>query len=356
SLVDALGQIEGAVIVTRDITAERKTQQQLQQSQKLETIGQLTGGVAHDFNNMLAAILSSAEVLSRGVRGDARLEQASATIEKASLRGADLTRHLLAFARKQTLQPVATDINALVQEALSLARPALGATIDILVVSSGEAYALVDPSQLTSALLNLCVNAREAMGDEGGALTISIETPHGAETVRIVVEDTGCGMSPEIAARAIEPFFTTKGHGKGTGLGLSMVFGFARQSGGDLWIESAVGKGTTMTMLLPRTAAPAPKALARGFQTVDQRLRILVVDDDDLVRQALALQLTDGGFEALAVRDGPEALKSIDNGLAFDLLLTDVVMPHGMSGVALAQEVLKRRPEARILLSTGFAD
>ncbi len=356
SLVDASGEIVGAVIVTRDITAERKIQQQLQQSQKLETIGQLTGGVAHDFNNMLAAILSSAEVVSRGVRGNPRLEQASATIEKAALRGADLTRHLLAFARKQTLQPVATDINALVQETLALARPALGATIDILVVSSGEAYALVDPSQLTSALLNLCVNARDAMDEQGGALTISIETPHGAETVRIVVEDTGCGMSPDTMARAIEPFFTTKGHGRGTGLGLSMVFGFARQSGGDLLIESELGKGSAMTLILPRIAAPAPAQIGAGNEALEGRLRILVVDDDDLVREALTLQLNDGGFDAIAVCDGPEALARIDQGLAFDVLLTDVVMPQGISGVALAEEVVRRRPSARVLLSTGYVD
>lgn len=356
SVVDAKGEIEGAVIVTRDITFERQTELQLQQSQKLETIGQLTGGIAHDFNNMLAAILSAAEVIQRGAQGDARLELAASTIEKAALRGANLTRHLLAFARRQTLQPSAANVNVLVEEALTLARPALGATIEVGVRSSGEAFALVDPTQLTAALLNLCINARDAMAERGGALTISVDTPPGSETVRIAVKDTGAGMSVETIGRAVEPFFTTKGVGKGTGLGLSMVFGFARQSGGDLQIESAVGQGTTMTLILPRAAPHASASASATTPIVERRIRLLVVDDDDLVRQALALQLKDAGFEVVAVSDGRAALARIAEGLQFDVLLTDIVMPHGMNGIALAEAVMHLRPDARILLSTGYAD
>lgn len=355
SLVNREGRIEGAVVVTRDITTVRQTEENLQQSQKLETIGQLTGGIAHDFNNVLAAILSAAEVLRRGVAGDDRLDLAASTIEKAALRGADLTRHLLAFARKQTLAPVAIDLNALVEETRQLLRPALGATIQVNVREARGVYALADPSQVTSALLNLCVNARDAMGEAGGAITISLAEEGGFAL--LTVADNGAGMSPEVLRRACEPFFTTKGVGKGSGLGLSMVYGFAQQSGGDLRIKSEIGRGTTVTLMLPRAAAPAPVAPKPEELDVPQgALRVLVVDDDELARDAVCMLLADAGFSAIAATSGPDAMGLIDQGLAFDLLLTDMVMPQGMSGLALAEAVRQRRPNVRTIVSTGYVD
>jgi signal transduction histidine kinase len=358
---DAAGAIQGAVIVTRDITSLRQTEAKLQQSQKLETIGQLTGGIAHDFNNMLSAIISAAEVLKSGVSGNERLEQAAGIIEKAALRGADLTRHLLAFARKQTLQATAVSIDAMLRDTLQLVRPALDATVEIDVVAAPGLYAFADEAQLASALLNLCINARDAMPD-GGKLTISASAAQldGAlaltgSYVRLDVADTGVGMSAATRARAIEPFFTTKGVGKGSGLGLSMVFGFARQSGGDMQIESAEGRGTTVSLFLPRTEKPAETA-PRKEAPRPGRLRVLVVDDDELVRDALSLQLDDEGFDAIVAEDGVQALELVDGGAEFDVLLTDMVMPRGMSGVTLATAIAERRPKVRIILSTGYAD
>ena len=357
SLVDSSGVVEGAVIVTRDITAVRQTEEKLLQSQKLETIGQLTGGIAHDFNNMLAAILSATEVLKRGVEGNAKLDLAANTVEKAALRGAELTRHLLAFARKQTLMPTAVDVPALVSETLMLLRPALGATIEVDVQIDTPIFARADASQLTSALLNLCINARDAMGEAGGKLTISAgPMPFAEDFVRLAVTDTGSGMSEETIRRAVEPFFTTKGVGKGSGLGLSMVYGFLQQSGGDLKIESRIGEGTTCTMLLPRAAMPSMTAPEIVRERPTGKLRVLVVDDDELVREALCLQLNDGGFTSVAAEDGPAALALIDSGVQFDILLADMVMPRGMTGVTLAEEIRKRRENVRAIISTGYVD
>jgi signal transduction histidine kinase/CheY-like chemotaxis protein len=366
SLINVEGVIEGAVITTRDITSVRQIEEQLRQSQKLETIGQLTGGIAHDFNNMLAAIFSSVEVLKKGVAGNARLEMAVDLIDRASIRGADLTRHLLAFARKQTLRPTSVDAVALVSEALVLARPALGATVEIETRFPSETlYALVDAPQLASALLNLCINARDAMNG-GGKVVVSIEADTVALAtaalkpgayVRIAVTDTGSGMTEEVKQKAVEPFFTTKGPAKGSGLGLSMVFGFVRQSGGDLEIESDVGVGTTITLIVPRAEAPTREdAKAAAPPKVQGKIRILMVDDDDMVRQALALQLTEEGFETITASDAPDALRLLDEGVQFDVLLTDMVMPHGVNGAELAVEVRKRLPGARVILSTGYSE
>jgi CheY-like chemotaxis protein len=305
------------------------------------------------------------EVLKRGIAGNPRLEMAVDLIDRASNRGADLTRHLLAFARKQTLQPSSVNVRALIEETMVLARPALGATIEIETRFPEEAlYALVDAPQLISVLLNLCINARDAM-EGGGKLLVSAQASHenaagalqSGNYVRIAVRDTGAGMSEEVRHRAIEPFFTTKGPGKGSGLGLSMVFGFARQSGGDLFIESEVGVGSTMTLVLPRAEAPAEDASkVAAPPKLDGRMRILLVDDDAMVREALALQLGDEGFETVVATDAHHALELIDGGWEFDVLLTDVVMPRGMNGVELATEVRRRLPHVRAILSTGYAE
>jgi signal transduction histidine kinase len=366
SLLNTGGGIEGAVIVTRDITSVRQTEEQLRQSQKLETIGQLTGGVAHDFNNMLAAIFSSVEVLKKGVADNPRLATALDLIDRAAQRGADLTRHLLAFARRQTLQPADVDTSTLILETMALARPALGATIELEpFLPDISLCAHADAAQLASALLNLCINARDAM-EGGGKVAIAVEpqtltsaagTMAPGEYVRISVSDTGAGMSEEVRRRAIEPFFTTKGPGKGSGLGLSMVFGFARQSGGDLEIESEPGVGTTVTLVLPRAWPQADRAQALGADNaIDKGLRILLVDDHDVLRDALELQLEEEGFEVVSAVDGQHALELVDAGLVFDVLLTDMVMPRGMNGAELAAQVSARRPGVRSILSTGYAE
>ena len=354
-LLDDRGRSEGAIIVTRDITAMRRTEEELRHSQKLETIGQLTGGIAHDFNNMLAAILNASEVLQRGVSGNERLERAAAMVEKAALRGADLTRHLLAFARRQTLSPVALDLAGLLDDALMLIRPALGATIEIEVEALPGVYAFVDPAQLTSALLNLCVNARDAMAPNGGRLTLKVCEQDGFAQIDVI--DSGCGMSAETLSRAVEPFFTTKDVGKGSGLGLSMVYGFAQQSGGDLRIESKVGVGTHVRLRVPKSIAPAPAVAAAAPMTLPRTpLSVLVVDDDSLVREALCLQLGDAGFSTISAPDGHAALAMLDEGATFDVLLTDMVMPRGMTGLALAEEVRARRPDVRVIISTGYVE
>ncbi|MFT3727005.1 MAG: ATP-binding protein [Terricaulis sp.] len=365
SLTNVEGVVEGAVITTRDITSVRRTEDQLRQSQKLETIGQLTGGIAHDFNNMLAAIFSSVEVLKKGVSGNPRLEMAVDLIDRASARGADLTRHLLAFARKQTLQPTKVDVRRLVDETMVLVRPALGAAIDIQIKIPDEAvFAYVDEAQLASALLNLCINARDAMSSSG-KLAVSVTQARliassgplrSGDYVRVAVSDNGSGMSDDVKQRAVEPFFSTKGPGKGTGLGLSMVFGFARQSGGDLEIESELGVGTTMTLVLPATGAPSEDTERAVAPKLEGKIRILLVDDDQMVRDALALQLSDEGFEPVTANDAIHALELVEGGVQFDLLLTDMVMPRGMNGAELAAEVRKRLPHVRAILSTGYSE
>jgi len=352
---EATGELEGAIFVSRDITAMRRTEEELRHSQKLETIGHLTGGIAHDFNNVLAAVLNSSEVLMRAVAGNERLERAASTIERAALRGAELTRHLLAFARRQTLSPKPIDLDLLLADALMLIRPAIGAMIDISVDAQPKVCAFADPVQLTSALLNLCVNARDAMSGQG-VLTIEVREANGL--VEVSVSDTGCGMSPEVRRRAVEPFFTTKEVGKGSGLGLSMVYGFAQQSGGDLRIESDVGIGARITLVLPKAAAPAASVAApqRSAEAPVQPMRVLVVDDDAMVREALCLHLSSAGFQTEAAEDGPTALAMIEAGLSFDLLLTDMVMPRGMTGLALAEHLRASRPGTRVIISTGYVE
>ncbi len=353
-LMDEAGQIDGAILVIRNITEMRRAEEELRRSQRLEAIGQLTGGIAHDFNNVLAAILNAAEVVRRGVAQDARLDLAAQTIERAALRGAELTRHLLAFSRRQSLSPAVMSLDSLVDEALLLLRPGLGATIDVRVESPGQVFALADPALATTALLNLCINARDAMGEQGGVLTISIGVA--PEFATLAVSDTGCGMSPETAQRAIEPFFTTKEIGKGTGLGLSMVYGFAKQSGGDLRIESELGKGTRVTLLLPRAEAPANDTISEPKTLDSHHGRVLVVDDDALVRQAICLQLGDAGFDTIIAANGMQALQLIEAGEPFDILFTDMVMPGGVSGLALAEALERLRPQVRAVVSTGYVD
>jgi signal transduction histidine kinase len=345
-------------------------QQQLAQAQKMDAVGQLTGGIAHDFNNILTVIIGTIEILTDAVAHDPELAEIAATVDAAAQRGAELTQHLLAFARKQPLNPRATDTNELVIGAARLLRPTLGEHIEIESMLEENAWpALVDPVQLTTALINLAVNARDAMPN-GGKLTLETgnvyldevyaeahrEVAPGAYAM-VAVSDNGTGIPAAIRDKIFDPFFTTKEIGKGTGLGLSMVYGFVKQSGGHIKIYCEDSHGTSVKIYLPRaagrdvesigvaTAAPAPG----GTET------ILVVEDDPLVRRYVITQLAGLGYRAVPAANADEALMLIDQGTACDLLFTDVIMSGSKNGRELAQEVLQRQPDVKVLYTSGYS-
>jgi PAS domain S-box-containing protein len=368
-LVNAAGEIRGAVLVYHDVTVARETERQLRQAQKMDAIGHLTGGIAHDFNNMLTVIIGSVEILSTAVAHDRELVALTKMIDQAAERGAELTAHLLAFARKQPLRPQATDVNALIVETAKLL-PTIGEQIDIVSMLDEEAWpALVDPGQLATALLNLALNARDAMPG-GGKLTLeTANTVLDAAYVKanpevtpgsylmIAVSDNGTGIPAAIRDEVFEPFFTTKDVGKGTGLGLSMVYGFVRQSNGHIKIYSEEGHGTTIKIYLPRAGVQAgtlaetgPRVpLACGSET------ILVVEDDPMVREFATNQLESLGYITIAVANGAEALAIVDAKTEFDLLFTDLIMP-GMNGSQLAAEIQTRRPSLKVLFTSGYTE
>ncbi len=355
----------------RDLTERIAAEAQLRQAQKLEAVGHLTGGVAHDFNNILTVITGTAESLADAVAGQPALAADVKLIDNAAERGAQLTRHLLAFARKQPLQPRKTDINALIAEAAKLLQSTLGEQVEIRArLASDVSPALIDPSQLTTALINLALNARDAMPD-GGRLTI--ETRHvvlddayaeaNADVrpgtyVAIAVSDTGSGIPADIRDKVFEPFFTTKEVGKGTGLGLSMVYGFVKQSGGHTKIYSEEGFGTTIRLYLPSADEHAGEAIeapdagvaAGGDET------ILVVEDDAMVRRYVAAQLAALGYRTLLAANGGEALALVEGGAGFDLLFTDVIMPGNLNGRQLADAMAKLRPRVAVLFTSGYTE
>ncbi len=355
----------------RDVTAKIAAEEQLRQSQKLEAVGQLTGGIAHDFNNILTVITGTSGLLADALADRPDLAAAVATIDKAADRGAELTRRLLAFARKQPLRPTRTDVNALIVEAAKLLRPTLGEDIEIeSMLDRAISPVLIDPSQLTSALVNLALNARDAMPN-GGKLTIEtrnalLDESYAAANAEVApgpyvvigVSDTGVGIPAAILDKVFEPFFTTKEAGKGTGLGLSMVYGFIKQSGGHIKIYSEEGHGTTIRLYLPPADkgasladdAPAGTAVTRGHET------ILVVEDDVMVRDFVVAQLHSLGYQTLAAANGSEALALVNSGAAFDLLFTDVIMPGGMNGRQLAEEIARRRPGVKVLYTSGYTE
>jgi len=366
-----LALLFAAFVIAREIRARIAAEQQLQQSQKMEAVGQLTGGVAHDFNNILTVITGTIELLEEGVADRPQLAAIARMIDEAAARGAQLTNRLLAFARKQPLEPYPTDINALVLEADKLLRPALGEMVEIVTkLDNRLAPALVDASQLTNALLNLAINARDAMPN-GGKLTLETSNAVLDEDyarsqsevapgpyVMIAVSDTGSGIPPDLIDHVFEPFFTTKGVGKGTGLGLSMVYGFVKQSNGHIRVYSEVGHGTTIRIYLPRAAASAgARAAPSSAGTIrGAGERILVVEDDALVRSQVSAQLESLGYAIHTVPDAVEALAALESGAPFDLLFTDVILPRGMNGRQLADEALKLRPTLRVLYTSGYSE
>ena len=340
----------------------------LRQSQKLETIGKLTGGVAHDFNNLLMAVRSSLELLRRRLPEDDRRAQSYLDNALAGAeRGATLTQRMLAFARKQELDPKAVDVARLIAGMRDLLERSLGPQIDIeLQIGDQVPYALVDENQLEMAILNLAVNARDAM-DGSGRLTIRLAADEtgesgsgGGDQVCIEVQDTGEGMDAETLARAADPFFTTKGVGRGTGLGLSMVHGLTSQLGGSFRLMSTVGEGTTAQMCLPVAEAPAEhpdgpaaKEAATGQQS--RNLTVLAVDDDALVLFGTVALLEDLGHEVIEAGSGRDALAVLSDNDEIDLVITDQAMPN-MTGVELAREVHRLKPKLPVVLASGYAE
>ncbi|WP_432331939.1 PAS domain-containing protein [Agrobacterium rosae] len=350
-------------------------QEQLRQAQKIEAIGQLTGGLAHDFNNILAGISGSLEMmstrLSQGRVGE--LDRYLVGASGATKRAAALTQRLLAFSRRQTLDPKPTNLNSLVHGMLELVHRSIGPSIEVETdAADGLWTTFVDAGQLENALLNLCINARDAM-PEGGKITIETENlwlderlakERGLKAgpyVSLCVRDTGTGMSHEVMSRAFDPFYTTKPIGQGTGLGLSMVHGFAGQSDGAVHIESEIGRGTTIAIYLPRHGTDLPVEDSHGNpQSLSPqssgRETILVVDDEPLVRMIAAEQLQELGYTVLEADDGRSALEILNSDRVIDLLVTDVGLPNGINGRQLAEAARVSRPELAVLFITGYAE
>ena len=357
--------------VGRDLTEKQAAEAQFRQAQKMEAVGQLTGGIAHDFNNILTVITGTIGILAEAVADRPELEAIAKMIDEAAERGGQLTKHLLAFARKQPLQPREIDINNLVLETVKLLRPTIGEHIQIDPLLADDAWpALVDPNQLTTAILNLALNARDAMPN-GGSLAIETKNIYLDEAyaemnaevtpgsyVMIAVSDTGGGISPKNLERVFDPFFTTKEVGKGTGLGLSMVYGLVKQSNGHIKIYSEEGHGTSVKMYLPRATgldAAAGEMPALAPAEGGHEL-ILIVEDDALVRKYVVTQIRGLGYATLEASNAVEALAVIDSNAAIDLLFTDVIMPGPMNGRLLVDEALKRRPALKTLFTSGYTE
>jgi PAS domain S-box-containing protein len=394
---DAAGRVVGASKILRDITAQHRAEaalrqanetleqrvaertrelaQQLEgrrnaeaalaQAQKMEAVGQLTGGIAHDFNNLLTVISGNLHFVAEIGKSNDRLRRLAASMQRAVERGARLTGQLLAFARRQPLQPEVLRLDQLVRDFSTLVQRALGETVQLEINSDRSLWACeIDPSQFEAAVLNLVINARDAMPN-GGRLTITarnVQHPgdhdlSAGKFVAVSVADTGRGMTPEVVEHAIEPFFTTKEVGKGSGLGLSQVYGFVQQSGGALRIDSSPGDGTRITMLFPQTDAalsPVEADAAEPLIAELRRAQVLVVEDDVELLDLVMETLTDSGLQVFGAHDGQEALALLGEHPDVRLMLSDVVMPNGTSGVELAREAQRRWPDLRVMLMSGY--
>ena len=362
------GELIGFAKITRDMTEKREAQLRLEESreqlfraQKIEALGLLTGGLAHDFNNLLTAILGATDLALRNLGDENRLRRMLDGIRNSAQRGAGITRQLLAFARAQPLELKTIDLRTFLPDVTTLLRPSVRSNIEVSVEISANVLNIEsDPAALELALLNLAFNARDAM-KEGGTLKISAtnETLNGrpdglhGDFVALRVTDSGEGMSPETMNRVFEPFFTTKAFGEGTGLGLSQVFGFAKQIGGSVTVDSKPGKGTTFILYLPASRGEAPDTKADGPHS---KGRVLLVEDDHLVSELAAAMLNELGFEAVVTHSAKEALERLSGDRRPTLVFTDVVMPGGISGIELARKVRSRFPELPILLTTGYSE
>ena len=368
----ANGSGETALIlaIVRDVSEAKRREEQVRQLQRMDAIGRLTGGVAHDFNNLLAIIHGNSELVRDRLEAGTDLAEMTDDVIGAAARGAELVKRLLAFARMQHLEPASVDLGERIPNVIGLLQRALSENVQLQVRMAEELWpAIIDPTQVDDALLNLAINSRDAMPD-GGTLTIETQNVHLDEDyaahhvevapgdyVMLAVSDTGTGMEPEVLARAFDPFFTTKEEGQGTGLGLSQVFGWVKQSGGHIKIYSEVGHGTTIKLYLPRAveegavaAAPAEPVPPGGNET------ILVVEDNANVRKTVVRQLHDLGYRSVEAESGASALELVAEGLSFDLLLTDVVMPGGMTGYQLADQLRRTRPDTRVLFTSGYTE
>ena len=383
-VIDAIyddGKLVGFAKITRDLTERREAQIQLEQSreqlfqaQKMEAVGQLTGGLAHDFNNLLTGISGSLELLkmrmTQGRIGD--LERYVSAAQGATSRAAALTHRLLAFARRQTLDPRLIAPNKLITEMEEMIRRTVGPEIKLeLALASRLWPTLCDPNQLENAILNLCINARDAMPN-GGRLTIEtangtldersaqLQHMHAGEFVSICVTDTGTGMPPDVVAHAFEPFFTTKPTGQGTGLGLSMIYGFTRQSGGQVRIYSEVGSGTTVYIYLPRHQGEVGAEVLRAGLPETPRAAagetVLIIDDEPSVRMLVTEVLEGLGYAAIEAADGVSGLRVLQSDVRIDLLITDVGLPGGINGRQMAEVARQSRPKLRVLFITGYAE
>ena len=348
----------------KEVTAREKAQEQLRQAQKMETIGQLTGGVAHDFNNLLMAVMGNLDLLRKRMPNDPRLHRLVDGAIQGAERGASLTQRLLAFARQQDLRAVSVDLRALIEGMVDLLQRSLGPRVELrLDIPRGLPPARIDANQLELAILNLAINARDAMPD-GGRIYVAVaeyQTTGDAALapgryLKLSVADTGTGMSAETLKRAIEPFFSTKQVGKGTGLGLSMVHGLAVQLGGTLQLTSTVGKGTSAALVLPiATVAPQTESAAPPAEKTKRKAVILFVDDDPLIAMSTTEMLEDLGHQVIGANSGQHALDILKSEQPLDLMVTDHMMP-GMTGMELAAASRKVRPSLPVLLATGYAE
>jgi len=372
-IFDAKGDIESIGSIATNITEQKKAEKQLAQAQRMEAVGQLTGGIAHDFNNLLTVIVGNSELLTEELSADERLQPLARLTLEAAERSAALTQRLLAFGRRQMLDPKSTDVLQLVEDMEALAKRAAGARVPMEIRCADEPLwpAMVDPAQLETAIINLIVNSRDAMPD-GGRVVIDLANAEiddsyvelnreakPGDYVMVAVSDTGTGMPPDVVARVFEPFFTTKEAGKGTGLGLSTIYGFVKQSGGHIKIYSEVGHGTVVRLYIPRADGPSivpeiravsAEGLPRGTE------RVLLVEDDRIVRDHTEGQLVALGYRVTTAASGEEALKLSRLTGKPDLLITDIVLGGGMNGRQLAEKMHERWPNLRVLCVSGYTD
>jgi len=360
------------LVLARDVTETRRLEEQLRQAQKMEAVGRLAGGIAHDFNNLLTAILGTTQLLLRDIEPGATMRDDVEEIRKAALRAADLTRQLLAYSRRQVLAPKVLDLNTVVSNLDTMLRRLIGEDVQLVTELAPRLPTIqADPSQLDQVILNLIVNSRDAM-PHGGRLTIrTAETRFtGAETAApapapapgayalLEVIDTGTGMTADVKAHLFEPFFTTKEVGKGTGLGLATVYGVVKQSGGYIWVESELDRGTTVRIAFPVVAASAPprEVPPARVEVTPAGETVLLVEDEEAVRRVAAKILTASGYRVLTAHDGPAALSAAarESG-PIHLLLTDMVMP-GMTGRELAERLVVVRPGTRVLYMSGYTE
>jgi signal transduction histidine kinase len=367
-VAERTAELDQALTTLRRESRDREqAEDRLRQGENLKAIGQLTGGIAHDFNNMLQAITGCLSTIRSRVQ-QGRTAEVVAHVERAegaAKRAADLTHRLLAFGRRQTLVPKPVSMDRIAKDMEDMIRRTVGPAVQVeLKLADGKWSVMCDPSQLESALLNLCVNARDAM-PQGGWLTVStaelvladgevsdFEDAKPGRYAAIAVSDTGTGMTREVVAHAFEPFFTTKPPGQGTGLGLSQIYGFVRQSGGIVQVETAPGKGTTVRLCLPFYS---DSGADDGVPVQDRGKTLLLIDDEAIVREVLAEHLRDCGYRVLEADSGPAALRVIQTGARIDVLISDVGLPGGMDGRQVAEVALKRQPDLPVILITGYA-